>query len=243
MSHLYHCLTDHRKEERTISYVESHDQAIVGDKTMAFELMDALMYSHMRKSDESLTIDRGIALHKMIRLATAAAASGGYLNFMGNEFGHPEWIDFPREGNGWSYQYARRQWSLCENPDLRYRDLATFDAAMLQIVQNHLDPTTPPRSVTTHDGDLVLAYTRGDLLFVFNFHPSRSYTSYGLAVEPGLWQRILDSDESRFGGFSRIEPHQQFQTRPIRQEPRAKPVPMIQIYLPARTAIVLQHRT
>ena len=101
-----------RPDEKTISYCESHDQALVGDKTIIFRLIDADMYWHFAKKDVNDIVQRGIALHKMIRLVTAAAINGGYLNFMGNEFGHPEWIDFPREGNGWSYKYARRQWNL-----------------------------------------------------------------------------------------------------------------------------------
>ena len=133
MGKLMYELTQHRPEEKIISYCESHDQALVGDKTLIFRMIDAEMYNGMSKSYHSLTIDRGIALHKMIRLITFATSGGGYLNFMGNEFGHPEWIDFPREGNNWSFKYARRQWHLADNKDLKYFDLANFDRKMVKL--------------------------------------------------------------------------------------------------------------
>jgi|TARA_B110001450_G_scaffold246123_1_gene259899 1,4-alpha-glucan branching enzyme len=68
----------------------------------------------------------------MIRLLTASLGGDAYLNFMGNEFGHPEWIDFPREGNNNSYHYCRRQWSLFDNQDLRYSQLGEWDKAMTE---------------------------------------------------------------------------------------------------------------
>jgi 1,4-alpha-glucan branching enzyme len=240
MAHLYHFLTDRRREEKTVSYVESHDQAIVGDKTLAFELMDAEMYGRMTNATQSLVVDRGVALHKMIRLVTIATANGGYLNFMGNEFGHPEWIDFPREGNNWSYHYARRQWSLRDNPELRYHGLAEFDAAMLTCLQDappaHI---RPPRLLTAHDGDKVLAFTRDPYLFVCNFHQDRSFTDYGIAAVPGNWELVLDSDEMRFGGFGRIVPGQRFEAAPMAITPEST-TSMIHIYLPTRTALVFR---
>lgn len=129
-------VTNRRKDEKTISYAESHDQALVGDKTIIFRLIDADMYWHMQKGDENYTVNRGIALHKMIRLLTSSTINGGYLNFMGNEFGHPEWIDFPREGNGWSCKYARRQWDLVDNKNLTYHYMADFDADMLKTIKS-----------------------------------------------------------------------------------------------------------
>jgi 1,4-alpha-glucan branching enzyme len=240
MAHLFHFLTDRRKEEKTISYVESHDQAIVGDKTLAFELMDAEMYERMTKVTESLVVDRGVALHKMIRLVTAATANGGYLNFMGNEFGHPEWIDFPREGNGWSYHYARRQWSLRDNPDLRYHGLAEFDAAMMECL--HTPPPVheqAPRLLTAHDSDKVLAFTRGDYIFIFNFNPNQSFTDYGIPAAAGTWELILDSDTSAFGGFNRLEAGLKFATTPVAITPETTTT-MIHLYLPTRTALVFR---
>lgn len=242
ISHIFRFLTDHRKEERTVSYVESHDQSIVGDKTLAFELMDAEMYANMNKSAENLVVDRGVALHKMIRLVTATTANGGYLNFMGNEFGHPEWIDFPREGNGWSYHYARRLWGLCDNPDLRYHGLGVFDAAMLGCLQQQPTAfTEEPRVLTQHEGDKVLAFTRGNFIFVFNFHPHQSYEEYGVPARLGDWELVLSTDEARFGGFARIADEQAFRSRPVSLTPEHT-VTMVHLYLPARTALVLQKR-
>jgi len=236
MHHLWHNLNDRRPEERTVSYVESHDQAIVGDKTMIFELLDAAMYDGMSKQSESLAIDRGIALHKLIRLVTASTAVGGYLNFMGNEFGHPEWIDFPREGNGWSYHYARRLWSLRDHLDLRYHALADFDAAMLALLDAH--PAARPEARCLHDGDKVIAFSRGDLLFAFNFNPSVSFTDYGIEIPDGTYRLVMDSDESRFGGHDRIAPGQRFIASPVTDGATTRL--MIKLYLPVRTAIVLQ---
>lgn len=241
MHHLWHQLIDRRPEEKTVSYVESHDQAIVGDKTMIFELVDAAMYDGMSARSENLVIDRGIALHKLIRLVTAATASGGYLNFMGNEFGHPEWIDFPRDGNGWSYNFARRQWSLRDNPDLRYAALGDFDAAMITLLRAHPDSSRNPVAHCLHDGDKVMAFSRGDLVFIFNFNPTISFSDYGIEVAGGEYELIMDSDESRFGGHSRLAPHQRFISESVLDN--GKPRLMIRLYLPLRTALILQHQS
>jgi len=238
MHNLWHHLNDRRPEEKTVSYVESHDQAIVGDKTMIFELVDAAMYDGMSKQSESLAVDRGIALHKLIRLVTASTAVGGYLNFMGNEFGHPEWIDFPREGNGWSYHYARRQWSLRDNPDLRYHALADFDAAMLALLRAHPAPASRPDAHCLHDGDKVIAFSRGNLLFAFNFSPAVSFTDYGIEVPAGTYHLLLNSDEPRFGGHDRITADQRFFPSAVTDGETTRL--MIKLYLPARTALVLQ---
>jgi len=236
MNHIWHTITDHRPEEKTISYVESHDQAIVGDKTMIFELLDAAMYDDMSIHSESLIIDRGIALHKLLRLATASTANGGYLNFMGNEFGHPEWIDFPRKENNWSYHYARRQWSLRDNPDLRYHYLADFDAAMLKIIAKECNAkNNHPNFVFAHDGDNVLAFERNSIFFFFNFHPETSFTDYGITVPQGTYELLMDSDEDRFGGHNRLTPHQQLFTQPFENNH------MLKLYLPNRTALILKH--
>lgn len=175
---MYWTLLNHRAEEQTISYVESHDQALVGDKTLIFRLVDSDMYGHFRKGDETPRVIRGIALHKMITLITLATASGGYLNFMGNEFGHPEWIDFPREGNGWSYQYACRRWDLVDREDLWYADLNDWNGRMIHLL-NAIPEfyKDAPRLILSNPGDQVLAFERADSLFVFNFS-TRSYRGY-----------------------------------------------------------------
>lgn len=228
VSQLYHELTQHRPDEQTISYAESHDQALVGDKTLLFRMADKELYYHMTIGDDNLVIDRALALHKMIRLLTASLHSGGYLNFMGNEFGHPEWIDFPREGNDWSYAYARRQWSLRDDPKLKYKYLAAFDQAMIATLPN----VSGERDYTwQNDGDYVLSFMRGDLVFVYNFHPSKSFTDYPLPAKQGEYKVVLSSDDAQFGGFDRINTSL---TYPAGSDERVK------LYLPARTAIVLR---
>ncbi|MBP3764573.1 MAG: alpha amylase C-terminal domain-containing protein [Bacteroidaceae bacterium] len=236
-------LTNRRSDEHTVTYCESHDQALVGDKTIAFRLMDADMYWHLRRGDENDTVRRGLALHKMIRLVTCATLNGAYLNFMGNEFGHPEWIDFPREGNGWSYHYARRQWHLADDPSLCYQWLADFDRAMLsQLTSVRQIDKTPVAGVCQHDGDQVLAFMRGDLLFVFNFSPTRSFTDYGLVVPAGKYTVQLDSDAAQYGGFSRADDSVDHFTVPLDGDgaDHAASDGRLMLYLPARTAMVLR---
>ena len=228
-----------RSDERTISYCESHDQALVGDKTLIFRLIDADMYWHFKKGDENEVVFRGIALHKLIRLVTASTINGGYLNFMGNEFGHPEWIDFPREGNGWSYKYARRQWNLVDNQELDYHYLGDFDKAMLQVLKMERNfIRTKVQEIWHNDGDQVLAFMRGNLLFVFNFSPAKSFTDYGFLVPEGSYKVVLDSDAPAFGGNGLNDDSMVHFTCP---DPvyAAEHKAWIKLYLPARTAFVL----
>ena len=232
--------TNRRADEKTISYCESHDQALVGDKTIIFRLIDADMYWHFKKGDENFTATRGIALHKMIRLLTASTINGGYLTFMGNEFGHPEWIDFPREGNGWSHKYARRQWNLVDNHDLCYHWLGDFDSAMIHLIGAVKGfQKTKVQEVWHNDGDQVLAYSRGDLLFVFNFSPDRSFTDYGFIVPQGSYEVVLNTDDPLYGGNKLTDDSVRHFTNydPI-YEQQGKG--WLKLYLPARTAVVLK---
>lgn len=232
--------TNRRAGEKTISYVESHDQALVGDKTVIFRLVDADMYWHFKKGDETDTVFRGIALHKMIRLLTASTINGGYLNFMGNEFGHPEWIDFPRAGNDWSCKYARRQWSLADREELNYHGLGLFDKAMLGLLRaEHSIEKSDVKEIMANDGDVVLAYMRKDLLFVYNFHPYTSFTDYGFLVPRGEYRILLHTDAPEFGGFGNID-ESVMHIAP--EDPLYKRYKKgwLKLYLPARTAMVLK---
>lgn len=235
-------LTNRRADEHNISYAESHDQALVGDKTLIFRLIDADMYWHFRKGDENGAVHRGIALHKMIRLVTASTINGGYLNFMGNEFGHPEWIDFPREGNGWSYKYARRQWNLVDNKDLCYHYLGDFDREMLNVLKSKKDfQKLPVQEIWHNDGDQILAYSRGDLLFVFNFSPTRSYTDYGFMVPEGAYEVLLNTDAKEFGGNGFADDsvcHFTNFDQLLQKDGKG----WLQLYIPARSAVVLKRK-
>ena len=186
-------------------------------------------------------VDRGIALHKMIRLVTLATAGHGYLNFMGNEFGHPEWIDFPREGNGWSYHYARRQWSLRDRTDLRFGQLAAFDAAMLAELGAGEALRTFPRRLPTPGGGQVLAFERGGYLLALNWHPTCSHVDYRLEVPPGSYSLALDTDQPEYGGQGRVAPGQRFFTTPIREGGVLRHC--LQLYLPNRSGLVLRRET
>jgi 1,4-alpha-glucan branching enzyme len=239
MEQIYHELTAKRADEKTVGYAESHDQALVGDKTIIFRLIDQEMYWHMNKASQNLVVDRGLALHKMIRLITAATAGNGYLNFMGNEFGHPEWIDFPREGNNWSYQYARRQWSLMKNPELKYHFLSDFDRGMLEILKAHAVYGAGCTFVKADQADLVIAFERAGLIFVFNFHPSQSYTDYGLAVDAGRYHCLLSTDQAEFGGFDRFEMKRPYRTIMERSFGLKQ---NLKLYLPARTGLVFRRQ-
>ncbi len=228
-------LTNRRKDEQTISYAESHDQALVGDQTLIFRMIGADMYEHMSAGDSTLKVDRGIALIKMIKLITLATANTGYLNFMGNEFGHPEWIDFPREGNGWSFHYARRQWSLVDDKTLRYRHLAQFDRDCLTVAKDfHSMDDAPLHLIHIDETAKVLAFSRAELIFAFNFHPTQSHTDYPIPMKPGSYRMILDSDDSIYSGHNRLEPNQTYFTM------RMGGSDVIRTYLPTRTAIILK---
>ena len=235
-------VTNRRADEKTISYAESHDQALVGDKTIIFRLIDAAMYWHMQKDDQDFMVQRGIALHKMIRLITISTINGGYLNFMGNEFGHPEWIDFPRDGNGWSHKYARRQWELVDNPDLKYRYLGDFDRNMVEMIGAiKCYENLPVQKVWDNDGDQILAYRRGPLVFVFNFNPQKSFSDYGFLVPAGEYEVILNTDATQFGGFGLSDDSVQHLTQfdPIYKKEEKE---WLKLYIPARSAVVLRKK-
>ena len=233
-------LTDSRADEKTISYAESHDQAMVGDKTIIFRLIDEKMYWHMMRWDTDLTVERGIALHKMIRLMTASTMNGGYLNFMGNEFGHPEWIDFPRGGNGWSHKYARRQWELVDRMDLKYQFLNKFDTAMVALLKEiggKLDE--PLEKIWDNREDQVVAYARGECVFVFNFNADKSFTDYGLLLPQGKYQNVLDSDSAEFGGLSRVDDEVEYFTEPDELY-KDQNKGWLRLYIPSRSALVIK---
>ena len=234
MGEIYYELTNKRQDERTISYAECHDQALVGDKTIIFRLMDKEMYTAMSKGSRSLTVDRGMALHKMIRLVTLATAGDGYLNFMGNEFGHPEWIDFPREGNGWSYFYARRQWSLVDSPDLRYGQLWQFDRAMIHLFSENGILRDRPVQLYVDEVQKVLIFGRGYFIFALNFHPEHSVSDFKFRAAAGEYRQVLDSDDPAFGGFGRNDGSVSHFTV------RERDCDLLSLYLPSRSAIVLK---
>jgi 1,4-alpha-glucan branching enzyme len=238
MGGLWFELNNRRHDERTISYAESHDQALVGDQTLIFRLVGSAIYDHMRIDDDHLAVSRGMALHKMIRLITLATADHGYLNFMGNEFGHPEWIDFPREGNNWSYRYARRQWRLADDPQLKYRQLARFDRRMIALATAHdLLSAEAARLLWEHDQDKVLIFQRGPLLFAFNFHPDRSHSDYRFPAPPGRYAIVLNSDDAETGGHARVDNTLPHVTLPA--ESAGQPPHRLSLYLPSRSALVL----
>ncbi len=238
VGYLWHELTNRREDEQTINYVESHDQALVGGKTLLFEMMDAAIYDSMHRGVRNVATDRGVALHKLIRLATLGTAGHGYLNFMGNEFGHPEWVDFPREGNGFSYQHARRQWHLCDDRALYFHCLGEFDRAMIGLFATRQSlETSGPRRLLMDDANKLLAFERGGLIVAINFHASQSVADYPLLVPPGHYRGLLNSDSVAFGGQGRIAEAQDY---PVHDEvERQERIPRIRIYLPARTALVV----
>ena len=235
---MWYILNNRRPDVKTVAYCESHDQALVGDQTIAFRLMQSEIYFHMTKDDQNIAIDRGIALHKMIRLITIALGGEAYLNFMGNEFGHPDWIDFPREGNNWSYHYARRQWSLVEDPHLKYRYLAAFDRKMLQVIKEfNVLETRFGIELNIDDTNKTIIFERIKLVFVFNFHPDGSLPDYEFMVpEPGDYKVVLNSDNHEFGGHDRIDETAAF----ISRFNEGKNIHTISIYNTNRTALVLK---
>ena len=232
MGEIWWELTNKREDEKTISYAECHDQALVGDKTLIFRLIDKEMYTSMNIDSQSLVVDRGIALHKMIRLVTIATAGDGYLTFMGNEFGHPEWIDFPRAGNGWSYKYARRQWSLCKPDYLRYKYLMDFDSDMIHMFRKENLLAYKPELIRADEEKKVLIFRRKNYIFALDFNPSESFTGYAVEAPEGDWELELDSDEKRYDGFSRLKEGE------VHHSDTG-----ITMYLPSRCALVFRRKS
>ncbi len=243
---LWHELNSRRNEEKSISYAESHDQALVGDQTIMMRLMGEDIYSSMARHTANIRTFRAVALHKMIRLITFSTAGDGYLNFMGNEFGHPEWIDFPGRHNNWSYHYARRQWSLKHDKTLFFHDLAIFDREMLKLAENYSIPDgTRPDLLHIHEENRIIAFKRRNLVFAFNFNPSTSFTDYMIEALPGKYKMILNTDEDKFGGLNRLKPDQIHFTirnsgQNIKDSGQCRYKDMLSLYLPTRTAIVLE---
>jgi 1,4-alpha-glucan branching enzyme len=236
VNEIWQILNNRRWKEKTISYAESHDQGLVGDKTIAFWLMDKEMYFHMSIGDDHPVIDRGIAMHKIIRLLSAAVGGEGYLNFIGNEFGHPEWIDFPREGNGWSYKYARRQWSLVDNQALKYQWLNAFDRAMIHMLGDHeVLAALPAQPLNLDDHNNVMVFERNNLIFVVNLHPDRAIADYRFpAHAAGAYRVVLNSDAPEFGGFDRIDTSLTYTTQMDDHD-----TPWLSVYATNRTVLVL----
>lgn len=232
---MWDILSNRRYKEKTIAYAESHDQALVGDKTIAFRLMDKEMYFHMHVDDQNLIVDRGIALHKLLRLVTISLGGEGYLNFIGNEFGHPEWVDFPREGNNWSYQYARRQWSLVDNRELKYKYMAAWDKAMIHTIrENDILSAADAKQIQMDENNKVIIFEKNNLIFIFNFSPGNSIFGYKFWVpEKGIYRIILNSDKKEFGGFERADDSIDY---PADENQN------LSVYLTNRTALVLKKK-
>ncbi len=236
LNHIYYELTIRRPKEKVIGYCESHDQALVGDKTLMFRLCDQEMYWGMEKSKENMVIDRGIALHKMLRLLTSTLGGEGYLTFMGNEFGHPEWIDFPREGNDWSYHYCRRQWSLADNKTLKYHYLSDFEKEMVEVSKRNRVLQGKDTQLALDNGIKTLVYKKGGAVFAFNFHPENSYEGCFLPMpSAGEYEVIMSTDDFCFGGQGRIY-HQSYHT--LERDGKQG----ILLYLPSRTAAILKKK-
>ena len=236
---LWYEMTTRRPKEKNVGYCESHDQALVGDKTLIFRMADAEMYTGMDRAYHSPVIDRAIDLHKLIRFSTLVLACDGYLNFMGNEFGHPEWIDFPREGNGWSYKYARRQWSLPENGYLKYAWLENFDRAMLRFARKYRVLNKPQAvSLWIDQENKLLSFAKGDLLYLFNFHTTRSEPDFFLHTHvtgKGTYRSVFTSDAADFGGQDRVSEDYLYETKEIDGKGEG-----FSVYIPCRTVIVFQ---
>ena len=241
MGEIWWELTNKRADEKTVSYAECHDQALVGDKTIIVRLMDKEMYFAMNNASQNDVVDRGIALHKLIRLVTAATAGDGYLNFMGNEFGHPEWIDFPREGNGWSFKYARRQWSLVDNDLLRYAPLNAFDTDMVHLVKEEGILDARPELLVADEEKKILIFLRKNCIFALNFSPTGSFADYGFSAPAGEYVNVLDSDEQIYNGFARLKKGEVHVAIPEKC-PNGNQAynHTLKVYLPARTAMVLK---
>lgn len=237
LSNMWYELSTHRPEEKRISYVESHDQALVGSKTTIFTLADKEMYWSMDKDNTNYVIDRAIALHKMIRWITISMGADAYLNFMGNESGHPEWIDFPREGNGYSFSHATRKWSILDAEYLKYHYLGDFDKAMIEHVKKYDQLGSTTFRLWLDNDRKIIAFRNKDIVYLFNFHPTNSYESFALPIhDVGQFRTVLDTDEQRFGGLGRISHDYVYKTERL----AGTDYDGIKIYIPSRTALALE---
>ena len=238
---IWYELTNKRADEKTVSYAECHDQALVGDKTIIFRLIDKEMYFSMDKGKQNLTVERGVALHKMIRLVTAATAGNGYLNFMGNEFGHPEWRDFPREGNGWSYAHARRLWSIADDDKLLYKGLEAFDCEMVHFIRNNRLLTEAPVLLTADEEKKILVFLRKNCIFALNFNPTGSFGDYGFSAPEGKYRLVFSSDDAVFNGQGRLQAGEEhFSLQQKCPNGNQEFDHTLYLYLPSRCAVVLK---
>ncbi|MCR5519981.1 MAG: alpha amylase C-terminal domain-containing protein [Bacteroidales bacterium] len=238
---IWYELTNKRADEKTVSYAECHDQALVGDKTIIFRLIDKEMYFSMDKGKQNLTVERGVALHKMIRLVTAATAGDGYLNFMGNEFGHPEWIDFPREGNNWSYSHARRLWSIADDDKLLYKGLELFDRDMVQFIRKNRLLSDKPVLLTADEQKGILVFLRKNCIFALNFNPTSSFGDYGFSAPEGKYELVFSTDDALYNGQGRLsaaETHFSMDAKCPNGNQEFDHT--LYLYLPSRCAVVLK---
>lgn len=228
MNKIYWELATRRPMEKNVGYAECHDQALVGDKTIIFRLCDKEMYWHMRRDDNDLTVDRGISLYKNIYGITMALGGEGYLNFMGNEFGHPEWIDFPREGNGWSYKYARRQWHLYKDRSLKFSALDDFNKDLISLLKKHDVFCQRDRQIYVSDDKKIIAFVKGNLLFVISFNPTESFPDFPLFNVGKNARLVFTSDDEKYCGHGRLKKRETH--RLIKKESDC-----LKFYIPTRT--------
>jgi 1,4-alpha-glucan branching enzyme len=233
MGSLWYETTNHRPYDRTVSYVECHDQCINGHDAMIWRLIGKDMYDYMAVFTDNWNTSRGLAFYRLMRLVTLCTADAGYLNFMGDEFGHPEWLD--------DESRAHRQWHLAGRADLKYAGLAAWDRAQMTLVAGRLpDFQQQPLFRFIHEDDRILAFERGRLLFVFNFHELQAKTNLLFAVTPGKYVERLSSDETAFAGKGNlcvgVPPVEHF-TRVLDHRHEQD----VSLYLPPMTALVL-HR-
>lgn len=232
---IWHQIRNRRHKEKNIAYIESHDQALVGGKTVIFRLLDKEIYYHMTKEDQNIVVDRGISLHKIYRLLCASLGGEGYLNFMGNEFGHPEWIDFPREGNNWSYKYANRKWSLVDRKDLKYHYLDLFDKDMIDLLQkNNLLESQDIEQLYISNDEKILVYRRSEFIFAISLNPHKSFEDFKFKIDTkdqnSEYKIVLNSDDKKYLGHDRINSDMVYKANNGE----------LSIYLPTRTIIVFK---
>jgi 1,4-alpha-glucan branching enzyme len=124
---------------------------------------------------------------------------------------------------------------------LRYKYMYAFDMQMNQAESRHGWLATPQAYISLkHEGDKLIAFERGGLLFIFNFHTSQSYENYRIGVEePGCYGILVNSDEKRFGGHGRVSEGSEYFTFP---GPWCNRSNYIQVYIPCRTALVLSKK-
>ncbi|KAH7682202.1 1,4-alpha-glucan branching enzyme protein [Dioscorea alata] len=146
---------------RMLVYCENHNQSISGGRSFAEILFGNNNQNFIGLEDFEF---RGSSLHKMIRLISFSIGGSAYLNFMGNEFGHPNRVEFPMESNNYSFAFANRKWDLLKDKGL-HMGLFNFDKEMMKLDEKEQILSRNPSTVHHVDDSKMVILNTDDVSF------------------------------------------------------------------------------